>query len=246
MELLLEAVSTSDVYLHTDHLDTPRLATNLSQTVVWQWQSDAFGTTAANDDPDGDGDATIVNLRFPGQYYDQESGLHYNYFRDYDPSTGRYVQSDPVGLDDGPNTYLYVQANPLFYTDPQGLAVCGGACIGPVIVIGGRILLNQAAKRAAKKAAQRAAAAAGAAGGNDPNGDKCQRLAEKIQRTRDEIYNKRFSDLMNNPGNLPRRIGPGERLRDTVRGHEKLLNRRLNELKKLEDQYDQQCRQECP
>ncbi len=89
--------------------------------VVWRWESDAFGTTAASEDPDGDGIKVAVNLRFPGQYYDQETGLHYNYFRNYDPGTGRYTTSDPIGLAGGVNTYTYVGGNPLSFTDPSGL-----------------------------------------------------------------------------------------------------------------------------
>ena len=60
-------------------------------------------------------------LAFPGQYRDKETGLSYNFFRDYDPQTGRYVQSDPIGPEAGINTYLYVRANPLSAIDPEGL-----------------------------------------------------------------------------------------------------------------------------
>lgn len=71
------------LYLHTDHLMTNRLATNQSQTVVWRWEGEAFGNTAAQELA-----GVSVNLRFAGQYFDQETGLHNNYFRYYDPSTG--------------------------------------------------------------------------------------------------------------------------------------------------------------
>lgn len=108
-------------YVFADHLDTPRVITNSAKQVVWRWDSDPFGTTPPNENPSGLG-AFSYNLRFPGQYYDQETGLHYNYFRDYDPSTGRYVQSDPIGLDGGINTYAYVESDPLAFIDAPALA----------------------------------------------------------------------------------------------------------------------------
>lgn len=110
-------------YVHTDHLNTPRRVTRpVDNVVVWRWLSSPFGVTDADQDPDGDQNMFAFNLRFPGQYYDEETGLHYNYFRTYDPSTGRYLESDPIGLDGGLNTYGYVSGNPMSFTDPFGLA----------------------------------------------------------------------------------------------------------------------------
>jgi len=83
--------------------------------VLWQWQGNAFGDTQ----PTGSS-ADLINLRFPGQYYDDESGLYYNWNRYYDPRTGRYITSDPIGLDGGLNTYGYVGGNPGRHTDPTG------------------------------------------------------------------------------------------------------------------------------
>jgi RHS repeat-associated protein len=111
-------------YIHSDHLNTPRRISRPSDdVVVWRWDSDPFGTTAGNEDPDGDSVLFAFNLRLPGQYFDAEAGLHYNYFRDYDPAVGGYVQSDPIGLWGGVNTYAYVQRNPIRYVDFFGLAI---------------------------------------------------------------------------------------------------------------------------
>jgi RHS repeat-associated protein len=112
--LPLPAIEEELVYLHTDHLNTPRLATSPQGQVVWRWEGKAFGDTA----PTG---SRTVNLRFPGQYWDAESGLFYNWNRYYDPRTGRYLSSDPIGLAGGLNTYAYVFGNPLRWIDPLGL-----------------------------------------------------------------------------------------------------------------------------
>ncbi|BAL27421.1 RHS repeat-associated core domain-containing protein [Azoarcus sp. KH32C] len=105
----------------TDHLGTPRTARTSTGTVVWRWDSDGYGTTLPNEDPDGDGKKTVINLRFPGQYFDQESGLHYNWHRYYSPKLGRYLSADPIGVAGGPNMYLYVRGSPTKYVDPAGL-----------------------------------------------------------------------------------------------------------------------------
>lgn len=113
---------TQTTWLHVDHLNTPRVGTNDGQIVAWRWDSDPFGVGAADTDPDNDSTDHIVLLRFPGQYEDEESGNYYNYFRHYDPMTGRYITSDPIGVAGGLNTYAYVDGNPLRYIDPYGLS----------------------------------------------------------------------------------------------------------------------------
>lgn len=98
--------------IHPDELGSPRVITDLSNQPVWRWDSDAFGNGTPNEDPRATGSKFSYNLRFPGQYFDKESGLHYNYSWDYDPATGRYVESDPIGLEGGGNTYSYWSACP--------------------------------------------------------------------------------------------------------------------------------------
>jgi RHS repeat-associated protein len=108
-------------FVWTDQLDTPRVISDDQNRIRWEWDgNDPFGNNAPNEDPSGLG-AFTYNLRFPGQYHDAETGLSYNYFRDYDPSIGRYIQSDPIGLSGGMSTYGYVNGNSLLYVDAYGL-----------------------------------------------------------------------------------------------------------------------------
>ncbi len=133
------------IAIHSDHLGTPRLMVDNSNQPVWQWAYSAFGdnaptgilkpTTAAASafiSTPGVGTATATllatsapvqlnNLRFPGQFADSETGLFYNYFRNYQPNQGRYTQADPIGLDGGWNRYGYASADPFGNYDPYGL-----------------------------------------------------------------------------------------------------------------------------
>jgi RHS repeat-associated protein len=101
-------------YLHTDHLGTPRYATNTAGATVWTWPSDAFGISA----PTG---TVTVNLRMPGQYFDSESGNFYNWNRYYNQNIGRYISPDPIGQEGGLNLFSYVGQTPIMASDPMGL-----------------------------------------------------------------------------------------------------------------------------
>ncbi|OUM04315.1 RHS repeat-associated core domain-containing protein [Variovorax sp. JS1663] len=131
----IAAVINGNLYaVHSDHLNTPRRLTDSNGQPVWQWSYSAFGdekptiakyrfaNLEINPNPGVTSFAEFVfNLRWPGQYYDKESGLLYNYFRSLDPRTGRYTQFDPIGLAGGWNGFGYVDANPLSFIDPDGL-----------------------------------------------------------------------------------------------------------------------------
>ncbi len=121
---ILTASATANAiehYYHVDHLGTPQRLTNHAGEVTWRAFSEAFGKTAIDASVQPVTTAVTVNsLRFPGQVEDGETGTRQNFFRDYDPNVGRYVQSDPIGLDGGVNTYAYVLNRPLFDIDPTG------------------------------------------------------------------------------------------------------------------------------
>lgn len=102
-------------YVHLNHINTPVKLTDMFGSVVWSAHHMPFGEATL------DVELTTFNIRFPGQYFDAETGLHYNWNRYYDPNTGRYLQSDPIGLKGGINTYAYVGSNPSSYVDPFGL-----------------------------------------------------------------------------------------------------------------------------
>jgi RHS repeat-associated protein len=103
-------------FVHNDQNGTPQVVTNQSKQVVWMADYQPFGKVQP-----GQTNSIELYSRFPGQYIDTETGLYYNYFRDYDPSIGRYLESDLIGLRGGINTYAYVEGNPMMGIDPFGL-----------------------------------------------------------------------------------------------------------------------------
>ncbi|MBX9399686.1 DUF6531 domain-containing protein [Lysobacter sp. BMK333-48F3] len=117
-------------FVRPDQQNTPRLVVNAAGAPLWRWDSAPFGDAEADQDPSGKG-AFAYRLRLPGQQFDAATGKHYNYFRSYDPQIGRYLESDPLGLDDGVNTYGYVGSDPLNDIDPDGLKRGGKAKTPP-------------------------------------------------------------------------------------------------------------------
>jgi RHS repeat-associated protein len=125
--------STPNLYfVQADHLDRPIKMTDGTETIVWDAVYKPFGDVYSISGTAGS------NLRFPGQYFLIEDGLHYNWYRHYDPTLGRYLQPDPLGFVDGPSVYSYVHDSPIGLADPDGLeprrkktADPGPRCSGP-------------------------------------------------------------------------------------------------------------------
>jgi RHS repeat-associated protein len=137
----LDTASPQLYFVHPDHLNRPLRMTDGTQAVVWDAVYRAFGEVYSIT-----GSATL-NLRFPGQYFLIESGLHYNWHRHYDPTLGRYTQPDPMEFIDGPSLYAYARSAPTQRIDPEGQAA---AAAGAVV---GLCLRYPALCRAAAKAA---------------------------------------------------------------------------------------------
>ena len=178
-------------HVHVDHLNRPIRMTDGAKASVWNAVWTAWGA------PHALTGAAALNARFPGQWFQVESGLHYNWHRHYDPSLGRYTQPDPLGFVDGPNVFAYAGSSPANHVDVLGL------------------------KRPA----------------NSPH---CIALREKMSRA-DAVRQKRLRDYEINARDLPERIGRGERLAQTRRGHRTLIRKSETDIKELENRYREEC-----
>jgi len=129
---LFQKTNGSYYWYQTDHLGTPHKLIDSQGNVVWEAVYEAFGKARI--------DLELVenHLRFAGQYFDGETGLHYNWHRYYEPNIGRYLRFDPIGLGDGLNAHIYVYNDPINYIDPTGewVWVAGAAIAGAIVNFG--------------------------------------------------------------------------------------------------------------
>jgi len=175
-------------FIHPDHLNTPRVITNQVGQPVWRWDNtDPFGGNPPDENPSGLG-AFTCNLRLPGQYFDKESNTHYNYFRDYDPAIGRYIQSDPIGLGGGLNPYLYGSGNPVRFVDPRGEFAGVVVIAGTVLIVGAAIAASSPAGRKAVKSIAQKIADICTPSSKDP----CDKQQEEEERECWENYGSVF------------------------------------------------------
>jgi RHS repeat-associated protein len=252
--------------IHTDHLGTPRRVTDEGNLAVWQWPYNAFGSnrpvgvlsatstmgyaiTPGATPLKATLPATVMNLRYPGQYADSETGEFYNYFRQYDPRTGRYTQADfdPIGLTGGLNGFSYVGGNPLSRSDPQGLffdeggvfvavpivaaAVTAPAWAVPAAVgalVGGGLLANEIERTANQREVHRVC--------DEPppaNLDPCELAKWKLTKAlqckvvRQNMADKWFGGTYD-------------------RGHAARMSQLQNEIDRLRRAVDTQCKKTCP
>jgi RHS repeat-associated protein len=178
-------------YVHVDHLNAPtKVSRTTDNKLRWRWDHDPFGIVIPSQNPQSLG-SFVYNLRYPGQAYDSETGLSYNYFRDYDPQTGRYVESDPLGLVLGVASsavvpgnlravvprlplamradprmnppYAYVDGSPVKYTDPTGQCPWCFVGVGALVGAGANVVGSLISGNPVTVAGVLGGAAAGAA-----------------------------------------------------------------------------------
>jgi RHS repeat-associated protein len=223
-------------YVHADHLGTPRVITRPSDNkVVWKWDStEAFGNNVPNENPSALG-AFTYNLRMPGQYFDKETGNFQNYFRDYDSSLGRYVQSDPIGIAAGVSTYGYVGGRPLSAVDRYGLFEGNiGDYLKPAV--------SACVRASTIVVTSTAALAASIAGFSGNAGDACEDVLPKPDScfSDDECAKaisdarRQYNDLKNK--RVPQYLSGGTRgadanHRDTILQRQVALRRSLNKIR---------------
>lgn len=237
-------------YFHNDHLGRPIALTDIGGSVAWQVDYLPFGQVynVVNN-------TTKNTLGFPGQILDADSGFFYNYFRDYEPSIGRYIQSDPIGLSGGMNSFGYANQNPLTFFDTQGLVA--GVDDLVVIGVGGAILagtacyatncgqavvdylaeavdnLSDSIDDKRRKAKERRKYKDFCDNPPRPTGDKCTDLKNKIN------YQRQCADLKERwDKSWPNDKFPGGR-------HQSEIKERRASADKLQEQYDNECGKDC-
>lgn len=227
---MFQRVNGEVYFYQTDHLGAPQRMVASSGQVVWEARFKAFGRV------DNYRAAVMNKLRLPGQYYDDETGLHHNVFRDFDPEIGRYLQSDPLGIIDGPNIYVYARSNPLTSSDPLGLfafAIPLAPAVGQLVVdaialgLGAYGLFNMSDKE--RRREDYRSYKDYQSQGYQRTGDPCKDLKNKID------YHKNLADKKEGfDKKWPHRKFPGGR-------HSEEVKRMREDIEKWEKELREMC-----